>query len=303
MFGEIPQDPKPGLMKRFIQFPVTRIILGILFTLIPIVAVNQIFRWVITEAEKPSPPWLILMFVLMTIFSILGYYAYVHLIERRRLTELSRTGALKELGMGCSIGFGLMTTIMIILWMSGNYKVVAINSWVVLLLPLFDAIFRGFFEEIIFRGLVFRIINKSLGSWLAFIISALIFGFAHSGNPNASFYSGLAIALEAGILLSAIYLYTRRLWMVIGVHFAWNFTLGGIFGATVSGQEEEGLFQSELSGPEIITGGAFGVESSIIALVVCLMAGLFFIKKGLERGHFTQPFWRRPKKIEAEIEL
>jgi membrane protease YdiL (CAAX protease family) len=303
MLEEIPQDPKPGLMKRIIQFPVTRIILGMLFVLVPVITINQIFKQIITDAEKPSTPWLVLMFVLMTPVCILSYYSYVRWIEKRRLKELAPGGALKELGIGCVVGFALMTTIMLILWVSGYYHIVAVSSIVVLLLPFFEAVFTGFLEEIWFRGVIFRIMNESLGSWLAMIISALFFGFAHSGNANASFYSGLAIALEAGILLSAVYLYTRRLWMVIGVHFACNFTLGGIFGVTVSGREIEGLLQSELSGPDFVTGGAFGVETSIIALVVCLIAGIYFINKSLQKGHFTQPFWRRPKKIEAEVEL
>jgi membrane protease YdiL (CAAX protease family) len=301
MFGEIPQDSKPGLLKRIIQFPVTRIILGTLFVLIPLVTVNQLFKHLLAEEGKLAPPLSILMFVLMTILSVLSYYAYVHWIEKRRLMELARTGALKELGIGCTIGFSLMATIMIILWVSGYYQVVAVNSIVLLLVPLFKTIFVGFFEEIWFRGVIFRIIDETLGSWLAIIISALIFGFLHLGNPNASFYSGLAIALEAGILLAAIYLYTRRLWMVIGVHFTWNFTLGSIFGVTVSGVETEGLLKSELTGPEIITGGAFGVESSIIALIVCLIAGAYFIHQSLKQGNITKPFWRRLKKNVAEI--
>ena len=306
MFAEIPQVAKPGRMKRFIQFPVTRIFIGIVFVLGSIIMANvgiEVIRRFITDAEKPSTPWLVLLFIVMTIMSILGYYAYVHWIEKRRLTELARTGALKELGIGCLTGVGLMTTIIFILWILGYYEVVAVSSVAVLLLPFLESIFTGFFEEFMFRGVIFRIINESLGSWLAIITSALIFGFAHSGNPNASFYSGLAIALEAGILISAIYLYTNRLWMVIGIHFAWNFTMGGIFGVVVSGQEAKGLLQSELTGPDIITGGTFGVETSIIAVIICLLAGVYFIHQAMKKGHFTQPFWRRSKQIELETEI
>jgi membrane protease YdiL (CAAX protease family) len=305
MFGDVPQDPKKSRMKRIIQFPVSRMIIGVAFVMGAMISGNIVvvlIRRLISDAEKPSDPWMVLLFVVMTLMSIWGYYTYVRLIEKRQLIELSRTGALKELGIGCTIGFGLMATTIFILWILGYYEVAAVSSLMVLLLPFFDGIRAGFFEEILFRGVIFRILNEKLGSWLAIIISALFFGFAHSGNPNSSFYSGVAIALEAGILLSAIYLYTRRLWMVIGVHFAWNFTLGGIFGVTVSGQESEGLLQSTLSGPDIITGGAFGVETSIIALIVCLIAGIYFIHRVREQGHFTQPFWHRPKKIKSETE-
>ena len=305
MFGEIPQEPRPGRMKRIIQFPVTKIILGIVFVFGSIIVGNvgiELTRKLFSDAEKPSHPWLVLMFAVMTILCILGYYAYVHLIERRRLTELSRAGALKELGMGCSIGFGLMTSIIFILWILGYYEVIAVSSAMILLVPLFEGIFTGFFEEILFRGVIFRIINENLGSWLAILISALIFGFAHSLNPNASPYSGLSISLGAGIILAAVYLITHRLWIAIGVHFAWNFTLGGIFGVTVSGQETKGFLQAEISGPEILTGGAFGLESSILGVVIPLSAGAYFIYKARVKGHFTQPFWRRPQKTEPEVE-
>ena len=132
-----------------------------------------------------------------------------------------------------------------------------------------------------------------MGSWIAIFLSAFLFGFAHAANPNASLFSSIAIAVEAGILLSAAYLFTQRLWMVIGIHFAWNFTQGGIFGIAVSGQEVEGLFQATLEGPAFITGGEFGAETSIIAIIICSGAGLFFLWKARQRGHFTKPFWVR----------
>ena len=81
--------------------------------------------------------------------------------------------------------------------------------------------------------------------------------------------------------------------MVIGIHFAWNFTQGGIFGIAVSGQEVEGLFQSTLEGPALLTGGEFGAETSVIAIIICSGAGLFFLWKARKRGHFTEPFWVR----------
>jgi len=79
------------------------------------------------------------------------------------------------------------------------------------------------------------------------------------------------------------------------MHFAWNFTLGGIFGVTVSGKETEGLFQSQLQGPELFTGGSFGAEMSIITVILCLIIGIFLMWKARKRGNFVQPFWRRAK--------
>lgn len=302
MLAENMTEIKPSKTKRFFQFPVTRIFIGLAIVIGSILSVNipmVLIGRLISDAEKPSPEWLMLMFVLMTIMAVLAYYLYVRWIEKRAWFELSRPGALRELGSGIMVGFGLMTGVILILWLSGYYQVTGVNGLSVIFLPLLECIFVGFFEEITFRGIIFRIMNKSLGSWLAIFFSSLIFGFAHAGNPNATLYSSIAITLEAGILLSAAYLYTRRLWIVIGMHFAWNFTLGGIFGVTVSGNESEGLLQAQLQGPDIFTGGAFGPELSIISVFLCLFAGIFFIWKAQERGNLTKPFWRKSPEFKS----
>jgi hypothetical protein len=86
---------------------------------------------------------------------------------------------------------------------------------------------------------------------------------------------------------------TRRLWLAIGIHFAWNFTQGGIFGVAVSGIQANGLLQATLSGPELLSGGAFGAEASIIAVIVCLAAGACFMWRASVKGNFVRPFWKR----------
>ncbi|MCJ7434908.1 MAG: CPBP family intramembrane metalloprotease [Anaerolineales bacterium] len=155
------------------------------------------------------------------------------------------------------------------------------------------AVLSGVFEEILFRGILFRIVEESLGTWLSLLFSALLFGLLHLGNPNATLWAAIAIAMEAGILLAAAFIVTRRLWLVIGIHFAWNFTQGGIFSISVSGNQVDGLLQATLTGPELLAGGAFGAETSIFAVIVCLAAGVYFIWKALKKGEFVKPFWKR----------
>ena len=289
---------RPGLGKRIWNFPLTRLLVGILI-LAGTVIIGQlvllgISKLIFTSKEIPYA-WKTYGFGVMTFLAILSYLFYVRKVEKREPDELARPNAWQEAAIGCAIGFGLMTAITSILWILGYYQVEGVNSMAVLFLPFFGALFTGFFEEFLFRGIIFRIINNSLGSWLALLLSALIFGFAHAANPNATLYSSGAIALEAGILLSAGYLFTRRLWMVIGLHFAWNFTLGGILGIVVSGVKAEGLLQSTLEGPALLTGRDFGAETSIIAVVICLLAGIFFLWQARQRGNFIRPYWRREK--------
>jgi len=143
------------------------------------------------------------------------------------------------------------------------------------------------------RGILFRIMEEALGTWLALILSALLFGLMHIANPNATLWGALAIAIEAGIMLAAAFVFTRRLWLAIGIHFAWNFVQGGIFGVAVSGNGVQGLLQSTLSGPPLLSGGAFGAEASIFAVIVCLAAGVYLTRAAWKKGNLIQPFWVR----------
>jgi membrane protease YdiL (CAAX protease family) len=115
-------------------------------------------------------------------------------------------------------------------------------------------------EELLFRGVLFRIVENLLGTWGALEISGALFGVIHLLNPHATLWGAISIALEAGLMLGAAYAATRTLWAHIGLHFGWNFIQVGVFGGTASGSDHTytGLFQSISNGPIILTGGAFG---------------------------------------------
>ena len=99
-------------------------------------------------------------------------------------------------------------------------------------------------EELVFRGMIFRLLERTLGSWIAVTLSALAFGVLHLTNPGATLVSTLAITLTAGVIMAAIYLLTRSLWWVIGLHLGWNFFEGPVFGAQISGHTAYGGFFS-----------------------------------------------------------
>ena len=175
----------------------------------------------------------------------------------------------------------------------GYYRVEEIGAWSALAAAFHMAVASSYIEEVIFRGVIFRITEEALGTWLALGITVALFGLVHLGNPNASLYGAAAIGIEAGVLLGAAYVLTRRLWLVIGIHFGWNFIQGGVFGPNVSGIRVESLLRSELSGPELLSGGSLGVEGSIIAIIVCLLASLAILHRARRQDRFIQPFWRR----------
>ena len=181
----------------------------------------------------------------------------------------------------------------------GGYHVIGRNGPAVLLIIAAVSIQSGLVEEIIIRGIFFRFTEQWLGSWAALISSAALFGALHLANPNATPLAAFAIAIEAGILLAAIYMVTRRLWAAIGLHMAWNFTQGGIFGVAVSGNDIKGLLISQSSGSPLVSGGQFGAEASVPAMLICTAIGLYFLRRAHREGQFVRASWHRFKTGEA----
>jgi len=286
-----PVSPVP-LWQRFLRNPFLRFF-------VMFIAVTLMYSAGLTNtallAERLQQPLLKLFGMILTLAATyLVYYGLVRGMEGRNpVSELSLNGALLELIGGLGVGAGLLTLSTVLLWVFGFYKVDAVNDISELFaarhLPL--SLGAGFFEELVFRAILFRIVEEKLGSWIALAISSLFFGVAHIGNPNATLFSTIAIAIEAGILLGAAYMLTRRLWFAVGIHIAWNYVQGAVFGIAVSGGEVKGLMSSHLEGNELFSGGAFGAEASLITLVICTLAGILFLWKAYQHRAVVQPFW------------
>lgn len=287
-----PPQPERSLIRRIVDFPLARFVLAILFVGVGI-AVSQVLLSTLGGTWEGFPLLRIIANLAGMIIVGCSYWLYVRLIERRPVQELALRPALRELGAGTLVGALLFTLTIGILWLLGYYQVTGTNGPSVLKQALIIGIVSGFTEEILFRAILYRICEEALGTWLALLISAIFFGFAHGFNPGATIFSSVAIALEAGLMLAAMYSLTRRLWLSVGTHFAWNFTQGGIFGVAVSGNTVSGLLQSQLHGPELLSGGAFGAEASVIALLVCLAAFGFILMRIEQQGKRVAPMWRR----------
>jgi len=278
-------DPPASTMQKVMQLPLIRLIMGFLLVIIP-VAIGQ----TIIPSLPVSKLWRSILVMVSTLpLAYGGYYVLVHFIERREMTELNPSGAARETVQGIVIGTLCFGGIMAILALAGAYKVLGTNNLSVLLAPFFFAISSAVFEEILFRGVLFRIIERSLGSWIALVISAVIFGGLHLMNKNATVTGAIAIMLTAGITMGGAFMLTRRLWLPIGIHFAWNFTQSGIFASAVSGNVvAQGILRSTLTGPDWFTGGAFGVEASIVTVALGLAVGILFIGRANKRGNIIR---------------
>jgi hypothetical protein len=151
----------------------------------------------------------------------------------------------------------------------------------------------AFFEELLFRGVLFRWTEEFAGSWAALLVSSALFGLLHLWNANATWFSSFAIAMEAGILLGGAYMLTRSLWAPIGLHFGWNVTQGLVWDVPVSGYDVDGMVTAQLGGNPILSGAPFGLEASLIALIVATTFGLWLVKLAMDRGQIMRPWWSR----------
>ena len=210
-------------------------------------------------------------------------------MERRSVAELSGDGALRESGVGAVVGFTLLAGSVAAIAALGYYHVDAVNPWTTLIPPFAAALLAAWWEELLFRGILFRIMEESLGTWFALVISAALFGFVHIATPGWTPLGLLAIAVEAGVLLGGAYVLTRRLWLAIGIHFGWNFA-NGLFGVSTAGWE--GLLESRLSGPYLFTGGG-DVGQSVVAVLLVSAVSIVVLVRAHRAGHVMRPFWRR----------
>ena len=209
-----------------------------------------------------------------------AYYALVRFGERRSVSELALAPLPRDLVIGLLIGLGMFTLVFTSLRLLGVYTL-APGDWTDWGRDLRETLATGLVEELLVRLVLFRLLMRAFGMWPALIGSALLFGGAHLMNANATWVAALAIAIEAGLMLAAFYLLTERIWMSVGVHAAWNFTQGAIFGARVSGQTGTGsLFVSApVPGSSVaLSGGAFGPEASLPAVVIGLAIFLIVLR-------------------------
>ncbi len=223
----------------------------------------------------------------LAIAMVIAYRLLVRWIERRKADELGRRGAVPLTLAGIVLGGAMFALVFALLAYKGIAQLGGFIGSDGLWIAVGGSIADAVGEEIVVRGVIFRLLEESFGTLVALIASGAFFGLLHSFNHGASLVSTAAIALEAGIFLAAGYAATRSLWFPIGLHFGWNFTEGGVFGAAVSGGAHDGLFLSRFTGDALWTGGAFGPEASVVAVGVSLVASAFLLAIAAARGNWV----------------
>lgn len=281
-------QPSPSLVQRVLQFPLIRIVLAVLFLMVPFLALQAAARYAL-DAKL-----LLRMAQLLAVgVGIAAYGWYVAKIEKRVPTEVALSGALQQYGVGLVVGIGMVCVSLGAIAALGGLQSLGWHAQPTVALPLLMHMTVGLIEEMLLRVIIFRVLQDWLGSALALLVSALLFALAHLGNDHMS---ALAFAdlVAAGVFFAALFMLTGRLWLCAAVHAGWNFAQDGVFSLAVSGQSVyQGLFTTQLHGPDWLTGGAFGIEGSAVDLVLTTVASAVLLAIALRQGRWMAPAWRR----------
>jgi uncharacterized protein len=231
----------------------------------------------------------LLSLVLGVATAVLAVFVYAWTVrwsECRAPVEVAAKGATARIGLGVLIGVGWFAAVIVNIAFLRGYRVDGFGS------AAGAAGLFGFMaaaavtEELMFRGVLFRLIEERTGTWIALVLTSVLFGLWHLLNPDATLWGAVAIAIEAGGTLAAAYAATRNLWVPIGLHFGWNFAAAGIFSTEVSGNgSTHGLLDGATSGPALLTGGDFGPEGSVYAVGFCVVTAVVFLLVARRRGH------------------
>lgn len=211
----------------------------------------------------------------------------------------------KEFGLGCLAGWLMMTGIFGIEYALGYTKVEAVEISFVDGLKVFGYAFLFFgvaalFEEVLFRGYLFQTLARGINVVPATVLTGILFGLAHLGNPNASVF-GIANTFLVSIVLCLAYWKTRSLWLPFGIHFAWNFSQTTLYGFPTSGADftRHELTRLTQFGPEWITGGAYGPEGGALATLTIILCGAYlYFSRSLQPTSHTVTLEREGEQLD-----
>lgn len=238
------------------------------------------------------PPLALIMGIATAVGALVFYVWLSKTVELRpSVPELARAGRWSGLGRGAAIGAIAFFAVMGLIAAFGGVKAMSYGSFGGFLVSMGAFASVAVNEELLFRGVVFRILEERVGTVLAIVGSSLLFGLVHLVNGGATVEGTLAIALQGGCLTAAAYAATRSLWLPIGFHFAWDFVESGVFSAADSGTASNGIVHTTLSNQTILTGGAFGPEAGLVALVVCAVPTVLLLVSAKRNGLLRPRPW------------
>jgi membrane protease YdiL (CAAX protease family) len=318
--GAMPLASPPPLSRRFWGFPITRILIFFAVYVLLLLFIGLGLHEVLKALSQPQnlneSLTTTLGYGCMALAVVLALAVMVKWFDKRSLASAGLTfrGIFSETGIGLLIGGGVFSAVIGLMQAVGVYHIAGVNPHFHPQLPLVMFFFLAVFQEIAVRGYLFQTLETRWGTLVALITSTLFFGLAHLGSPVEGLTTlqwlvgPVFIAFETGLLFTAAYLLTRRLWLPIGLHWGWNFFESSIYGTAntgTGGDDPNTLFYDYTHGSFALTGGPFGPEASLICLIVGTYAGVLLlrmaIRKGQWRGAITLTSETGPESREKQV--
>ena len=265
--------------QRVLGHPLARMLAASLAMFLPLA-----LSFALMEALLPKEALVAWPNLVAALVCALGYWAYASRIEQRKVTELSGFGAMGEWARGAGLGVLLGLLTLGPLWGLGVYHIEGLGDGFQLLKQVPEMLLVSVLEELFIRGVMFRMAEQAWGSRRALVFATVLFVAAHL--PGEISLMGVLVTAAASLAFTAAYQLSRRLWLPMGMHFAWNYLFSAVFSVPVSGHEANGWLYGSMSGPKWLSGGAYGVEASAMALLVWVVAAAILLRRAYSRGKF-----------------
>ena len=267
-------------IKRVLYFPIAKIIIGIvvcfsLFVLVQNFVLKPFFYGIIQDKSIADP----IIHCFSIIILLVSYYYLFRLYDKRKITELSIKHLPKEMFGGFFFGFFTIFLSIFILYVLGHYQVIGISTTHYSIKFFTVLLLAALIEDLFHRGLIIRVCENSLGTHPALVIGMMV-EMQHIFNPNSNLFS-LFYYLIWGFTMGMMFIYTKRIWLPYFFHIGWNFSQP-FYGSNLTGLNDMGsIVQSKFNGPELLTGGAVGIEGSIFTASLLLLIGviLYYLAK------------------------
>jgi len=277
----------------------SRALVSLLLGAVTILGAVLLFRQgllpLIDAVFQPGPEWLsAFRRAGILLAAVAAYWAYVRWHEKRKATEL-RLQPLR-LALGVASGVVLVGLPIAILFALGAYELVRFRGFSSALAGVAGVIgIAAVLEELLYRCLLFRVLERAWGTGVALAVQAIVFAVWHLGNVEqgsaADVMAMLVSVTLLGLLWAGLFVLTRNLWVVAANHAAWNFTIL-LSGVPLSGIEDWRALaplESRYAGPDWLTGGMFGPENSLLVMVSIAVAVVLLLRAARRRGAFLSP--------------
>tara|TARA_B100000745_G_scaffold51221_1_gene30556 strand:- start:157 stop:1023 length:867 start_codon:yes stop_codon:yes gene_type:complete len=270
---------------RAVLFFISFFIFIAVFDLIGIAIVSSITEYSFKEYISDTDllmenKMMLIMMVCQLLGTLFTVWLFQKFINREPFTSigLEFSGYKDDFVSGLLLGVGLIVLGFGTLYIFNFLSVASIQFSLIdqlFYLSLFAVVSLN--EEIAIRGYILQNLSSSFNKYIALVLSSLVFMIMHIGNPNMSAVPLFNLFL-AGLLLGVYYIHKNNLWFPIGAHITWNYFQGPVLGFEVSGNDVDSIFIQSLDGSELITGGEFGFEGSII-LTVFMIIGIVYLDR------------------------